>query len=327
MASESRSALADIDPRKYQFYQLVELLHRIAEKPDTHRDALPEEEIIRFTARGSLAFPISDLTNLQQNENGQYLLETAFMGLQGSQSPLPGLYLEPLAWEYAQDTPGINHFLDLFNHRSTVLLNRIWRKYRHHITFQPEGRDTFSQRLFALIGLENPSVRTSLNITHGKLLAYAGLLSGVSRSPEILCGLIAHCFDLEDVTINSWQHRYVPVPDDQQTILGSHNSSLGTDIIIGDVLDDCSAKFTLCLNNMSLKQYLRFLPTGDRHQSLLTFVSFIVRDQFAFDLQLTLAPEQLTETHFEDPVTCLLGWTTFIGEFSPEPGVTLCMRE
>ncbi|GKX52685.1 type VI secretion system baseplate subunit TssG [Budvicia aquatica] len=328
MASEHRSALADITPGQYSFYQLLELIHKDSGKQDNlDKDILPEDEIIRFKSSGSLAFPSSDLSSLKMDEQGRYQLEVAFLGLQGSQSPLPGFYLEPLAWEYAQEEQSLATFLDLFNHRSTQLLHRIWRKYRYYISFKNNGNDAFSQRMFALVGLENPAIRQALTTNHSKMLAYAGLLSGSSRSPDIISGVIAHCFDLADVTVLPWQFRQVDIPEDQQTVLGEKNSILGDNFVLGDYVHDCSGKFTLCLNNLTIKRYLSFLPTGDAYLPLKTFVSFILRDQFAFDISLSLAADQLTEMDLGNDVTCLLGWTTFIGEMPENPNVTLCVRE
>ncbi|VYT91428.1 type VI secretion system baseplate subunit TssG [Metakosakonia massiliensis] len=329
MACDHWSALAEIDTCQYEFYQLAELLYRhYGEGRTPDADSLPQDELLRFIASGSLSFPTSDLKQVRKDDNGQLWLETTFLGLQGSQSPLPGFYLESTAWEYTQDMPGVNHFLDLFNHRAMTLLHRIWRKYRHHITFDGEGNDAFSARLFSLAGLGSPAIRGTLQIPPTKLLAYAGPLSGASRSPEVVCGLIAHCFDINDVTILPWQIRSVPVPEEQITLLGGRNSILdGNTFIVGDRLNDCSGKFTLCLNNLSLESYLTFLPMGESFQPLKNFTSFIIRDQFAFDIRLTLAPGQIEPMNFESEVTHFLGWTTFIGELPSEPGVTLCMRE
>ncbi|PHI31683.1 type VI secretion system baseplate subunit TssG [Budvicia aquatica] len=328
MANENRSALADIVPEKYNFYQLLELIYKNEGKQDyLDKELSPDDELICFSASGSLAFPHSDLTSLYQNDDGRFHLAINFLGLQGSQSPLPGFYLEPLAWEYSQDEAGLNNFLDLFNHRDVTLLHRIWRKYRYYISFKDRGNDPFSQRMFALVGLEKAAIRGTLNVNHTKMLAYAGMLSGTSRSQEVLSGIIAHCFDLSDVNINPLQPRIVPIPEDQQTNLGISNSQLGDTFVIGDYLHDCSSKFTLCLGNLSIKRYLSFLPTGDNYQPLKNFVSFILRDQFAFDITLSLASDQITTMNLSDDVSCLLGWTSFIGEVPVNPNVTICVRE
>ncbi|QUJ00429.1 type VI secretion system baseplate subunit TssG [Salmonella enterica subsp. enterica] len=50
---------------------------------------------------------------------------------------------------------------------------------------------------------------TACSVNHSKMLAYAGILANPGRSPEIVCTLVAHCFDLNlsDVTPQNWQRR------------------------------------------------------------------------------------------------------------------------
>ncbi|OCG49105.1 MULTISPECIES: type VI secretion system baseplate subunit TssG [Gilliamella] len=327
MASKSRSALADINAKTYNFNQLIELIYKTHNKQnDLNKDGFPEDELVRFKANGTLAFPTSDISNLKETDDGKYLLETTFLGLQGSQSPLPTFYLEKFAWSYTQDESGLNHFLDLFNHRFITLFHRIWRKYRYYISYN-NGLDSFSQRMFAFVGLENPNLRKTLQINHSKMLSYVGLLSGTARSPEVISGLIAHCFDLDDVSIMPWQERIVPIQPDQQTFLGKINSELGENFVIGDNIDDCNGKFLLCLNQLTVKRYLSFLPSGELFEPLKTLVTFILRDQLAFDVRLSLAKDQLDEMNLGNEISCLLGWTTFIGEMPDYPSITICMRE
>lgn len=69
----------------------------------------------------------------------------------------------------------------MFTHRWTQFLYHIRRKYRWYTRFRPDGTDTITQRMYALIGLGNPRVRERLNICHTKLLAYAGTLAGAGR--------------------------------------------------------------------------------------------------------------------------------------------------
>ena len=57
----------------------------------------PAQETLRFSADASLAFPCSDISALKRDTSGAFRMTTTFMGLQGSQSPLPGYYLDHLA--------------------------------------------------------------------------------------------------------------------------------------------------------------------------------------------------------------------------------------
>ena len=186
--------------KDYNFYQLVELLYR-SEGQDIEQleNQLPENERIRYFASASLGFPSGDIVSVSKQDHG-YDIEVSFLGLHGAQSPLPGYYLENLAWQYMHQENGPGQFLNFFNHRFLMLLHRGWRKYRYHVRYRPGGVDRFSQCMFALIGLGSEVLRDSVAINHSKMLAYAGLLAAPGRSPQVVEGLISHCFDLDDVT-------------------------------------------------------------------------------------------------------------------------------
>jgi type VI secretion system ImpH/TssG family protein len=184
------------------FYVLMEALYRRygepAQEPSLRTE--PAQEVALFKSDPSIAFPGSELTSLIRNDAGQFTLTTKFLGFSGSQSPLPGYYLDRMARESAQNEEGLAAFLDLFSHRWTQFAYHAWRKYRYYICFRNGGTDGFSQRMYALVGLGNKSVRDKLAINHSKMLAYAGILATPGRSPDVVCNLVSHCFDLPDVT-------------------------------------------------------------------------------------------------------------------------------
>ncbi|WP_072116922.1 type VI secretion system baseplate subunit TssG, partial [Shigella sonnei] len=78
----------------YNFFAMAELLHRLAKgekgTPELSLRDDPAQETLRFSADASLAFPCSDISALKRDTSGAFRMTTTFMGLQGSQSPLPG---------------------------------------------------------------------------------------------------------------------------------------------------------------------------------------------------------------------------------------------
>ncbi|HAX9824270.1 TPA: type VI secretion system baseplate subunit TssK [Escherichia coli] len=193
----------------YNFFAMAELLHRLAKgekgTPELSLRDDPAQETLRFSADASLAFPCSDISALKRDTSGAFRMTTTFMGLQGSQSPLPGYYLDHLAWKAVHEQSPVGDFLDMFSHRLTQFVWHIWRKYRYHISFRNGGVDAFSQRMYSLVGLGHRQLRDKLAINHSKMLAYSGILANPGRSPEIICGLVSHCFDLSEVTLQNWQ--------------------------------------------------------------------------------------------------------------------------
>ncbi|EFE05982.1 type VI secretion protein, VC_A0111 family [Citrobacter youngae ATCC 29220] len=319
----------------------MESLHRRYGKADEEPSLRtePEQEVVVFKSDASIAFPGSDLSTLERSESGQFILTTKFLGFSGSQSPLPGYYLDRMARESAQNEEGLKAFLDLFSHRWTQFAYHAWRKYRYYISFRNGGTDTFSLRMYAMVGLGNPSVRDRLAINHSKMLAYAGILATPGRSPDVVCNLVSHCFDLPDVSIENWQLRKVPVDPAQQNRLGVRNpkrrtagyiagrSVIGVNFTLGACVPDRSGKFLLRLGNLSMARYLSFLPEGENHQALTLFISFLLRDQLAWDLQLDLAPEQAERMRLGDRPRSCIGRTAFIGQPKTPPSITLHIRD
>ncbi|HCB2207330.1 TPA: type VI secretion system baseplate subunit TssG [Citrobacter farmeri] len=329
------------DVRGMNFYVLMESLYRRYgeqnDEPSLRTE--PEQEVALFKSDASIAFPGSDLSSLERSDTGQFTLTTKFLGFSGSQSPLPGYYLDRMARETAQNEEGLKDFLDLFSHRWTQFAYHAWRKYRYYICFRNGGTDTFSQRMYALVGLGNQSVRDRLAINHSKMLAYAGILASPGRSPDVVCNQVSHCFDLPVVSIESWQLRKVAVDPDQQNRLGVRNpkkktagyvtgrSVIGVNFTLGTRVPDRSGKFLLRLGNLSMARYLSFLPEGENHEALTLFISFLLRDQFAWNLRLDLAPEQAKGMQLGDRSCSCIGRTAFIGQPKSPPSVTLNIRD
>ena len=245
-----------------------------------------------------------------EHEHAPYQMEVSFLGLHGSQSPLPGYYLEDLAWEAGQNLGVRRHFLDFFNHRLVTLFHRAWRKYRYYIRFQPGASDGFSELVFALTGLGDSRLREATPVNWSKMLAYAGLMAGRSRSPEVVSGIIGHCFDLDDVSIEQWVLRKVDIARDQQTSLGRANATLGEDTLVGSRIRDRSGKFILRLRNLTRQRFADFLPNGRDHQRLVKLVEFATREQLAYDLELQMRPKDIRPMQLGEDVR--LGWNSFV---------------
>lgn len=344
MAGKNGSARADLTPPspfydvcRYNFYALVEAIYKQTDNYEKiSLQTEPHLEALRFQADADISFPKSDVRALEKNKAGQFVMTTTFLGLNGSQSPLPGYYLDNLAWGAAQGETKLTDFLDMFAHRWTQFVYHIWRKYRYYVCFRNGGVDAFSQRMYALVGLGSESIRSRLAINHSKMLAYAGALANPGRSPEVICSLVSHCFDLEEVTLQGWQLRKVAIVPEQQNRLGlrvmrSSNhfiekSVLGENFSIGTRVPDCGGKFLLCINNLTRDRFLSFLPNGKDFLPLTLFVAFILRDQFAWDLRLGIAPQQVGGMTLGNEQNSLLGWTSFLGKPDQYPHVTITVR-
>ncbi len=312
--------LADLllaDARNYSFHRLLEHLHAL------HGDDLEAQPLspaarrrVRLQSHARLGFPASDVVlaaRLQaRGEEARYRVQTSFFGLHGSDSPLPGYYLDRLAHEQAQERGIRPAFMDFFNHRLLTLLHHGWRKYRYYIRFQAEASDRFSRYIFSLIGLNDNELRGTTPLPWGRLLSFAGLIASRSRSPSVVSGIVEHCFDLHGVHIREFEGRSLRLPRRQRLVLGKANVTLGDDFVVGDRSRTRASKFTLVVPNLTQARFRQFLPSGEQFARLCHLMDFLLRDVNAYDLELGLREEDVPPFNLQHGSGTHLGWTSFI---------------
>lgn len=330
MAHPDRQATADLADQllagahRYNFYQLLERLHGL------HGDDLeprwPSEQTrlrVRLGSDPRLSFPVSDIYKAERMPAApdRYRVCTTFMGLHGTDSPLPSYYLEQVAYEHAQGIGVRPAFFDFFNHYLLSLLHRIWRKYRYYIRFQPGASDGFSQYIFALLGLNDKQLRGDTALPWSRLLSFAGVIASRSRAPGTVAGIIAHCFDLKQVHIREFETRSVPTAIQQQVTLGRNNGELGSSFMVGSRTRTRSSKFTIVISELDQAQLRDLLPSGINFNRLRALIDFLLRDGLAYDLELRLKQHALSPFCLHPSRGAHLGWTSFVddrhGQISP----------
>lgn len=330
MAHPDRQTTADLADQllagahRYNFYQLLERLHGL------HGDDLeprwPSEQTrlrVRLGSDPRLTFPVADIYKAERmpQAHDRYRVCTTFMGLHGTDSPLPSYYLEQVAYEHAQGIGVRPAFFDFFNHYLLSLLHRIWRKYRYYIRFQPGARDGFSQYIFALLGLNDKQLRGDTALPWSRLLSFAGVIASRSRAPGTVAGIIAHCFDLEQVQIREFETRAVPTTPRQRVSLGRRNGELGSTFMVGSRTRTRSSKFTIVISELDQRQLRDLLPSGIGFDRLRALIDVLLRDGLAYDLELRLKQNALSPFCLHPSRGAHLGWTSFVddrhGQISP----------
>lgn len=330
MAHPDRQTTADLadkllaEAHQYNFFQLLERLHGL------HGDDLeprwPDQATrlrVRLGCDPRLTFPVSDVYKAERmpEQADRYRVCTTFMGLHGTDSPLPSYYLEEVSYEHAHGIGVRPAFFDFFNHYLLSLLHRIWRKYRYYIRFQPGASDGFSQYIFALLGLNDKQLRGDTALPWSRLLSFAGVIASRSRAPGTVAGIIAHCFDLTQVHIREFETRSVPTTAKQLVSLGRSNGELGSSFMVGSRTRTRSSKFTIVISELDQNQLRDLLPSGINFNRLRALIDFLLRDGLAYDLELRLKQNALSPFCLHRSQGAHLGWTSFVddshGKFSP----------
>jgi type VI secretion system protein ImpH len=159
---------------EFDFFQAVRVLERLyPDRVPVGLDGPPAEEIARFRAHLSMAFPPSQIIALDPigDERPNPLLTVTFMGLYGPSGVLPTHYTQ-LLMDLVRDVRGperrsLRDWLDLFNHRFISLFYRAWEKYRFHLAYdRGEANrptpDTFTLGIRSLMGLGTTGYRDRL---------------------------------------------------------------------------------------------------------------------------------------------------------------------
>jgi type VI secretion system protein ImpH len=161
---------------EFDFFQAVRVLEKLAPKRvPVGLDGPPEAEIARFRPQLSMAFPPSQIVELEPptEDRPSPLLTVTFFGLYGPSGVLPTHYTQ-LLMDIYRDVRGperrsLRDWLDLFNHRFISLFYRAWEKYRFHLAYdrgEPfrASTDTFTLGIRGLMGLGSPGHRDRFRV-------------------------------------------------------------------------------------------------------------------------------------------------------------------
>jgi type VI secretion system protein ImpH len=328
MASQDRTAAVDVMQqllghyKRFSFFQAVRLLeHWRPQSVPLGREGPADREGIRFRAQASLAFPASDIADIDlRDEPFPHLRITVnFLGLYGPASPLPAFYTEEIidAENADPEENTLRFFLDgMFHHRLISLLYRCWEKYRYYVQFRPGATDQVSQWMFALLGLGDPRTREESPISWPRLLPFLGLLSMKTHSASVVASVVSHYFGGVPAHIAQCVLRWVPFADEQRNALGQTNCTLGEDSTLGSRFSDRSGKCRLRLGALDFATFQQFVPAGEEHAAVCELVRFGMRDQLEFDLELILRASEIPALTLSEDTPCRLGWSTWL---APRP--------
>lgn len=318
------------EPYLFEFFQAVRLLERL--RPDREpvgRFVNPANEVARFGAHASTAFPASQIQSYHAREGAQPLLRVNFMGLTGPLGVLPLYYTELVVDRLRSRDTTLRDFLDIFNHRMISLFYQAWEKYRFAIAYERDRRDRVSQRLLDLIGLGSPGLEDRQRVSDRALMFYGGLLSLTPRSTTALEQILEDYFGAP-AEIEQFVGAWYPIEADSQCSLGAgagYSEQLGVGVVVGNEIWDQQSRVRIRLGPLTLVQYRSFLPGGDAHEQLRALARFFAGGEYDIEAQLILRREDVPacELAAREEEGLQLGWTTWMksGPFERDPGETV----
>lgn len=311
-------ALRD-DPNSFEFFQAVRLLERLfPTRTPVGQFGDPRDEVARFGATPAVAFPASEIQELELDASGDRPahLRVNFMGLTGPQGVLPLHYtLAIIARQRVRDT-AMRDFLDIFNHRAISLFYRAWERNRFTIAHERGADDPITRHLADLLGVGTEHLRGRLPVRDETLLFYSGLLALHTRPAAALEGMLQDYFGVP-ARVEQFVGGWYPLDESSQCALGDDDTpsgQLGLGAVAGDEVWDQQARVRVRLGPLTRRQYDMFLPDGSAYEPLRTLARFFGGDLIDVEVQLVLARDEVPPCVLgvDEAAELPLGWCTWL---------------
>lgn len=300
-------------PAAFGFFQAVRLLERLRPgRARVGRFADPADEVVRFSAHPSVAFPTGEVHGLAMDADGPARMAVNFMGLTGPQGVLPLHYTLLVRQRNRDKDRAAGEFLDLFNHRALSLFYRAWEKARLPLAAERREDDALRRRLLNAVG-EGAEPRTS---PEEALVCYAGLFAPLPRGAVALEQLLGEVFGVP-ARVEQFVGGWYPLAVSEQCRLGEDgedaSDQVGLGAVVGDEVWHPQSGIRIRLGPLSKREYDRFLPTGAGYPLLRRLVRFYTHDQFDCEVQLVLRRDEVPPCVIgaADGAAQPLGWSTW----------------
>jgi type VI secretion system protein ImpH len=328
-------------PYEFQFLQAVRLLERSAvfEKENSQSNIAtnpiakftpPGSESLRFKTNQSLAFPSSEIENIQRVDknsgNAQWEMVINLMGLTGSSGVLPYHYTELILKRQKQKDETMERFFDLFNHRTLSLFFQASVKYnlplhyernRLHSTLK-NNHEPQTRALLSLIGMGSGGLTNRLYTKDESLIFYSGLLTQKVRTSTGLKQILRSHFNIPvevDQFIGQWQD----LIDDVRTKLPDFNNPTGRNVCLGRTAMlgkkgwFAQGKIHIILGPLNKQQLSAFAPDTSALKALNELVRMYVgmENEYEFIIRVKRSdiPEKI-QLGKKEPA--IIGWNTWL---------------
>jgi type VI secretion system protein ImpH len=266
---------------------------------------------MRFRSQPGISFPCREVAAVNKPDGqtgGFYEIMTHVGGMDGVSGPLPIWFSEILCREDPEHAP-VGRFLDIFSHRFIESLYLAWERRSPVLAYRSRGRDKVSKILYSLVGINqsdshsnDPPINKPLST---RMLAYVGNLGHRSSSAEGLEGMLRDYFVGIPISIKEFVRRHITLPLEDRSQLDRERLTLGTNMILGDSVEDVTSTFCIQAGPLKLKSFMEFLPDGKKFSDLVELVKMYVGRFLLWELVLILKADSVPGSRLGQSRPCL----------------------
>ena len=336
MASKERGTFSDLEQSllkegpAYSFFQAIRLIRLILRRREEGglKDAASlEGRFLRIRPELTLGFPSADIAGIETiplaDGEQRYVVNTTFLGLYGTSSPLPSFYTEDLLVEAGDDKSVTRDFIDIVNSTIYPLFVRSLLKYNFFLQICEEKDREYLKRIYCLMGMGDSSDQTPADEeARRSLLRYAGLMSQHPRSALGLNTMLSDALQGIAVNIRQCIPQMVPVPADQRNSLGITNATLGEDMYMGSEIADCMGKFRIIIGPVPPEQFSACLPGGTVLNRAVFLVDQYLTSPLGYDFEVLFERAGIPVISLGEQSGALLGVNSWLAADCSEGYVT-----
>lgn len=330
------------NPYNYDFFQAVRLLERSAifnkNKPETiaknpvAKFLPPNTESIRFHTHQTFSFPAAEIKSIKKviKKSGleQWDMAINFIGLTSVMGVMPYHYTEMILQRMKMKDHSLEHFFDLFNHRTISLFYQAATKYKLPIEYErkkltvqdkdKEKNDQHTQVLLSLIGLGTKNLSNRLYTKDESLIYYSGLFTQKVRTSTGLKQIIQNHFNIP-VKIKEFVGQWQELIDDVRTCLPSKekpkglNNCLGKTVMLGYHGWFSQSKISIILGPLNGDQLQLFSPGTSALKALNEIVRLYVGIEYDYDFKIRINKSDIPDkTALSKTHPAIMGWNTWL---------------
>lgn len=276
---------------------------------------------VRFSHASSFAFPASDVADVQQDTDGTFHVTTTFLGLAGSESPLPAAMSEELL--FGDEAGHLQAFYDVFHDQALRLLYEAWKRFSPGL----EGTESpFRRELLSLVGVD--AFSPFLPAMAGEGSFDLGLSDFTRCDPDFLneAGLQAileRAYPHLRPRVAPGDAREVEADAADRTWLGERGSVMGIDANFGGSGLDTQGSLRVTLGPVDAATYEALMPGGAQHGELAAFLDHWTASRVRLELDVLVEAGELPDLCLGDGYGASMGREARFGAAS---GAALCVR-
>ena len=327
------SSLPEVEPQRFEFFQLVRLLEQEARRTGKGRplgyDGSPHDDLARFRVDPALAFAPSSVKVGRKRAQGE-TFEVSFCGAIGALGVLPQHYTELAVERRHLKDESLIDFLDLLHQRVVAFFYRAWLKYRLPFSYEHADRwsldsDGVTKGLLALVGLGTGRLSERPPERPEPWLYFAGLFARPARTAHGVEGIVGDVMNAR-ARVEQFVGKWVELDEEERSRLTSReqpegvHAQLGRAFVVGERVWDKTSCIRVIAGPLDAGTFRRFQPRMKSFEVLVDLVRSYVGPQIDVDYVWEVDTEGLGPVRLGagSGPEARLGWTTWLG--APQSG-------